>query len=278
MTTGDEFVSVHFVNTTTGWAVGQSGVIRHTTDGGVTWTHQNSGTTRELMSVDFTDANTGWAVGGGGTILKYQDTGGTTTSTQPGTTTTTQPGTTTTTQPPGTFKDVLATDWFFTYVRDLALAKIINGYPDGTFKPQNSITRAEFAKVIVLAHGSTPATTTSSSFKDVAPSYWARGYIERAKELGFINGYPDGTFKPANNISRQEIAKIVVLANGSTPAASYRAIFSDVPSTLWSWPFVIKASELTIIGGYPNGEFRPVNAATRAEASKMVKVMIDVGP
>ncbi len=236
----------------------------------------------------------GWAVGFGGTILKNQETGGGTTTTQPtststtvlGTTTTTQPGststtvlgTTTTTNPSVTFKDVSPTDWFFTYVRDLVAAGVINGYPDNTFRPQNSITRAEFAKTIILATGNTPSTATGSSFSDVAPSYWAHGYIERAKERGFISGYPDGTFKPEAKISRQEIAKVVVLANGSTPATSFTARFSDVPQSLWSWPYVLKAADLGIVSGYPGGLFKPINAATRAEASKMVKVMIDAAP
>lgn len=277
--TNNILLDVDFTNRQNGWAVGTGGTVLHTTNTGLTWTPQGV-TGGQIWSVDFPFANIGWAVGQGGSIIKYQDTGnGTTTTTQPGaTTSTTVLGTTTTTtRVPGTFSDVASTDWFYTYVRDLALANIISGYTDGTFKPQNSITRAEFAKVIVLATGNIPS-TASSSFPDVASSHWARGYIERAKELGFMTGYPDGAFRPDSSISRQEIAKVVVLANGSTPATAYRAAFTDVPESLWSWPYVIKAADLGIVSGYPNGEFRPVNAATRAEAAKMVKTMIDVGP
>ncbi|MBM3241900.1 hypothetical protein FJZ31_36985 [Candidatus Poribacteria bacterium] len=63
------FNDVHFVDARNGWAVGEDGVIAHTTDGGVTWTPQNSGTTNSLIGVDFVNANEGWIVGGNGTIL-----------------------------------------------------------------------------------------------------------------------------------------------------------------------------------------------------------------
>ncbi|MBE0448263.1 MAG: S-layer homology domain-containing protein [Actinobacteria bacterium] len=172
------------------------------------------------------------------------------------------------------FPDVSPGDWFYTYVVRLVTVNVVNGYPDGTFRPQGNITRAEFAKMTILAIGERPS-TASSSFRDVANIYWAKGYIERAKELNIISGYPDGTFRPAANISRQEIAKIVMLAGKSSPATSFRADFRDMPSSLWSWPYILKAKDLGIISGYPDGMFRPFNFATRAEASKMVAELLD---
>jgi len=63
-------LDVHSVDVNTGWAVGEGGIIVHTTDGGAYWTTQTSGTTERLIGVHFVDANTGWAVGSNGTILK----------------------------------------------------------------------------------------------------------------------------------------------------------------------------------------------------------------
>jgi len=85
---------------------------------------------------------------------------------------------------------------------------------------------------------------------------------------GIVTGYPDGTFRPNNNISRQEIAKIVVLAGGFTPETDFRADFSDVTENLWSRPYILEAEDQDIIIAYPDGTFRPMNTATRAEASK----------
>jgi hypothetical protein len=175
----------------------------------------------------------------------------------------TQPTTTT----PTTFTDIPADAWYKSYVDALVVKGIISGYPDGTFRPLNSITRAE------LAIGESPTTNTASSFTDVATSYWAYGYVEEAKELGIIGGYPDNTFRPTANVSRQEIAKMVVLAAKIPPTTSYRADFTDVPSTLWSWSYILAAKDAGIISGYPDNTFKPANSAIRAEASKMVEAV-----
>ncbi|HZD60627.1 MAG TPA: S-layer homology domain-containing protein [Anaerolineae bacterium] len=178
-------------------------------------------------------------------------------------------------QTPTIFTDVPADAWYESSVDALVAKSIISGYPDGTFRPLNNITRAEFAKMVILAIGESPTTNTASSFTDVATSYWAHSYIEKAKELGIINGYLDNTFKPAANVSRQEIAKMVVLAAKLSRATSYRDDFTDVPSTLWSWSYVLAAKDAGIISGYPDQTFKPVNPATRAEASKMAETLVN---
>ncbi|MBE0448664.1 MAG: S-layer homology domain-containing protein [Actinobacteria bacterium] len=176
--------------------------------------------------------------------------------------------------PGSTFSDIPADAWYKIYVEVLVAKGVISGYPDGTFKPLNSITRAEFSKMIILAMGESPSTSTVTSFTDVTSSYWAHGYIERAKELGIIDGYPDSIFKPTANVSRQEIAKMVVLAAKLSPPISYRADFTDVPSTLWSWSYILAAKDAGIISGYPDQTFKPINPATRAEACKMVQALV----
>ena len=74
--TAEHFFSVYFADVTTGWAVGEAGTIRKTTDGGNTWNAQIIGTAKSLESVYFTDATTGWVVGVAGTIFKTTDGGG----------------------------------------------------------------------------------------------------------------------------------------------------------------------------------------------------------
>ncbi|MBS3908529.1 MAG: S-layer homology domain-containing protein [Actinobacteria bacterium] len=166
------------------------------------------------------------------------------------------------------YKDVPTGAWYAPYL-DL---DSISGYPDGTFRGEKLVTRAEFAKIIIAAINESPS-GSPSSFTDVTSDYWARGYIERAKELRIIGGYADGTFKPTNYVTRQEAAKIIVLAKNIAPVA-YRGEFSDVSSSMWSAQYIQAAKDAGIISGYPDGTFKPTGQTARMQAAKMVYVMI----
>ena len=88
---------------------------------------------------------------------------------------------------------------------------IVQGYPDGTYKPNNKINRAEFTKIIVEAKiGENPIASASNCFPDVPSDQWFASYVCYAKSRGIISGYPDGYFRPANNINLVEAAKILV--------------------------------------------------------------------
>ncbi|MDP2212126.1 MAG: S-layer homology domain-containing protein [Candidatus Aquicultor sp.] len=169
------------------------------------------------------------------------------------------------------FPDVPTTHWAASYIENLVAKGILAGYTDGTFKPSNTITRAEIAKMVAVAKGL--GTATGSSFSDTS-GHWAAGYIEAIKAAGYINGYPDGTFRPNNNITRAEIAKIVVLAAGFTIDTS-GAGFSDIAGH-WASDYILTAANKGVVGGYTDGTFRPSNNATRAEASKMVSVWVNM--
>ncbi len=75
-------------------------------------------------------------------------------------------------------------------------AGVINGFPDGTFKPDQEVTRAQFAKLVAVAFALPTTGVTTSTFSDVAADHWAIGFIEAAVAKGWIKGYPDGTFGP----------------------------------------------------------------------------------
>lgn len=104
------------------------------------------------------------------------------------------------------YSDVDANGWYAEYIGLLTELRIINGYPDGTFRPNNSVTRAEFATV---ASRFISNKKSVGGFRDVRNEYWARESIEFAKAEGWLNGYPDGTFKPEQNITRAEVVNIV---------------------------------------------------------------------
>lgn len=172
------------------------------------------------------------------------------------------------------FSDLKPTHWAYSFIDQLIGRGIIAGYKDGTFKPESYVTRAEFAKLVVLAINIPVSDATSSSFSDVAADHWALRYIEAAKNGGIINGYAGGTFRPENKVTRAEIAKMVLAAINLKSAQSIKskadaASFSDI-SGHWAYDAIVGMRNQNIINGYPDGTFKPDRNATRAEAAKMV--------
>jgi hypothetical protein len=118
-------------------------------------------------------------------------------------------------------EDVVGTDCEDAVARLMAL-DIISGFPDGTYKPDEPVTRAQFAKIIVSALGVGEAANYAAGatkFADVPADHWATGYINVAVDVGVINGYPDGTFQPENQVTFAEAIKMIVAALGYTPKA-----------------------------------------------------------
>jgi len=138
--------------------------------------------------------------------------------------------TTTTMTAAGSFPDVPADYLNSTAIQYLKDNGIISGYPDGTFKPASEINRAEFTKIVMGALYSD--LKPADCFPDVKKADWFSSYVCKAKETSVISGYPDGTFKPANNITFSEASKIVANALGGGAAAG-------IDATVWYKPYVV---------------------------------------
>ena len=106
------------------------------------------------------------------------------------------------------YSDVKKTDWFNNAISTLSNMGIIDGYPDGSFHPNAGITRAEFAKIAVSFFKDYVGETIGDRFTDISGK-WYTTYINLAAELSIVNGYPDGTFRPENKITRAEAMQIV---------------------------------------------------------------------
>lgn len=104
------------------------------------------------------------------------------------------------------YSDVAATSWYNTAVSTLSSMGIITGYPDGTFRPNAAITRAEFAAI--AARFDNDGDKTAAKFSDIA-THWAKDEISIAYNNGWITGYPDGTFGPQRSITRAETATMI---------------------------------------------------------------------
>lgn len=156
--------------------------------------------------------------------------------------------------------------WAAKQITDWTSKGLVGGYPDGTFKPNNKITRAEFIALVNRAFGYTKI--SSFSFSDVAEKDWYASEIAKAKAVGYIGGYPDGTIKPNNPISRQEVAAILtkILKPQNVPIAS-TLMFTDAQNIpQWSKSAIEAVLSGGYMGGYPDNTFQPTKSITRAES------------
>ena len=147
----------------------------------------------------------------------------------------------------------------------------LNGYPDGTFRPDRNMTRAEAAQLFynLLLDKDVAATVT---FDDVDSSAWYAGAVDTLASLGIINGVGDGKFEPERSITRAEFTAIAMrFADLETDGEN---IFSDVDEADWFYDVVVGSIQYGWINGYPDGTFRPYDDITRAEVTAIVNRML----
>ncbi len=185
--------------------------------------------------------------------------------------------------PPGgpvAFKDVPANYWAKTYIEALASQNIIAGFPDGSFKPNDPVTRAQFATIVTKAL--TPTSKRASiKFKDVATNFWAYAAIQSAYQSEFVSGYPDGTFKPQQQIPR--VQALVALANGLGLTANNQNVLSfytdaaQIPN--YAIAPVAAATARQLVINYPTAkQLNPNRQATRAEVAAFVyQALVNAG-
>ena len=145
-----------------------------------------------------------------------------------------------------TFSDVAKSHWAANYIGYMQQFGIITGYADGSFRPDASVTRAEFA---AIASRFETLTEGTKSFSDVPSSHWAAKYINFAATRGWVNGYADGTFRPNNSITRAEVAAITCRLLERNADQSYirshlselRA-FTDVSESHWAYWYTMEAA------------------------------------
>lgn len=145
-----------------------------------------------------------------------------------------------------TFSDVAKSHWAANYIGYMQQFGIITGYADGSFRPDASVTRAEFA---AIASRFEKLTEGTKSFSDVPSSHWAAKYINFAATRGWVNGYADGTFRPNNSITRAEVAAVTCRLLERNADQSYirshlselRA-FTDVNESHWAYWYTMEAA------------------------------------
>ena len=144
---------------------------------------------------------------------------------------------------------------------------IITGYEDGTFKPTRNVTRAEAAIMLGRALNLN-GTQSATSFKDVSAASKASGYIQSAVDKGIITGYTDGTFRPADPITRVQMSYLLV--RGFQLDETSNVNFTDVPKSGDQYEAINKIATAGLTVGYTDGNFRPANLVTRQDFAVFV--------
>ncbi len=157
--------------------------------------------------------------------------------------------------------------WAEEAIEELMDQGVLSGNDDGSFAPNRQLNRAEVSKIIVLASGVDFDTTGGPHFPDVAEDAWYYDYVETMYNYGWINGYPDGMFRPGVGINRVEVAKMIVNAFEIDQDLSGAPHFDDVTDSDWFYGYVETAYNNGLMRGYGDGTFGPSNAVTRAETA-----------
>ncbi|MBD2464350.1 S-layer homology domain-containing protein [Oscillatoria sp. FACHB-1407] len=172
------------------------------------------------------------------------------------------------------FSDVPSNYWARGFIEELTRRGIVNGFPDGSFRPDAPVTRSQFAAMVQKAFDQA-VVRDPIRFTDVSERYWASEAIREAYTTGFMTGYPDGSFNPNQNILRAQV--LVSLANGlsySNPNSVSDTLqvyndANDIPD--YARPTVAAATEKQLVVNYPNlDQLNPTRIATRAEVAAFI--------
>ncbi len=172
------------------------------------------------------------------------------------------------------YRDVYQSQYFYVAVDWLTCRGIVSGYPDNTFRPGNTATRAQIVKMVVLGHGWLLYAPERPTFNDVLPGDWSYAYVETGVAHGVVGGYADGSFRPNNPVTRGQLCKILVLAGRWPLEEPPEPRFTDVPPGSPFYPYVETAHAFGIISGYADNTFRPSNHANRGQLAKMLYVAL----
>jgi hypothetical protein len=168
------------------------------------------------------------------------------------------------------FADVREGYWAKKPIEHTGTVGMVQGYPDGTFKPERALTRAELATLLVRAEGVKLPGKAPQVFKDVKGNHWAASYIEAAYRMGLIKGYPDKKFRPNNRINKAEAIAILVRFDKMNVAAVEVKPYNDVPVKHWAAKYVQAAKESGMLKYVEGTRLRPKEEVNRAEAVEMM--------
>lgn len=178
---------------------------------------------------------------------------------------------------PVTLSDISG-NLFETYINNLVSAGVVNGYSDGTYRPDDNVTREQMAKFIVKAFNFEVTTSKTPAFSDIASDSVFIAEINALKSLNIVSGYSDGTYRPSNFVSREEVTKFVALSfyqKGINISGEIPNIFPDVSNdSIYAYYINYLAQntvgDTPIINGFSDGTYGPSLPLTRGQMAKII--------
>ncbi len=170
------------------------------------------------------------------------------------------------------FTDVGQSHKNYEAITYLEQAEILNGYSDNTFRPETTINRAEFLKIVIEGtDGVTTDITKPTPFTDINPSAWYMPYVKKAYHEGWVVGYEDKTFRPEQTITKAESLKIIGEIQG-WEVKTYITVqpFADVYKTAWFTPYIDFAKHYNMLQEANDENFYPNSQNTRANTSEVI--------
>jgi hypothetical protein len=168
------------------------------------------------------------------------------------------------------FSDIKWGYWAKGPIETLAGLGIIDGYPDGTYRPDQTVNRAELTAILVRARLGRLSTFGFRSFTDVRSRHWAAPYIDKAIELEWVRGFPDGSFQPNRLITRAEGVGLVGRFDGWERYELVEKPYSDIPLKFWAAGAIATAKARGLLTYLVKKEFKPRSPLTRAEVAELL--------
>lgn len=171
------------------------------------------------------------------------------------------------------FSDVSDNQWFYNSVTKMTEQGIFKGYPDGTFKPDNTVTYGEFIKMFVVA-----VTGEDVGNNTTGQGHWAKNYYDKGIELGLYTEYDIPEYRLEDGIARKYMALLISNNFKDIEIENYNLIKDRISDLESGRPYqhqIIKAYGLGIITGYPGGEFKPNGTLTRAESATVISRLLN---
>jgi hypothetical protein len=168
------------------------------------------------------------------------------------------------------YSDLRAGHWAYDAVTSVSGIGIVNGYPDGTFKPSGTVTYGEFIKMAFIAQGGEELAANGGG--------WALPYYEAASGAGLFASHEIAEYLLSSPIPREYMALILSNILGDVEVAEYDAVREKINDIEWDAPHeydIVKVAACGLITGYPDGTFRPEGTLTRAEAAAVIHRLID---
>ena len=168
----------------------------------------------------------------------------------------------------------LGNHWAARFIQELVDRNLLSGFPDGTFRPEANITRAEYGALIAKTFNLPRQVGASSgTFRDVADNFWGKDAITKAANMGFITGFPDGTFRPAQNLTRTQALVSVVnglgLKGGNPNILLAYSDRAQIPS--YATEAIATATQRNLVVNHPQADrLDPMRNITRAEVAALI--------